>query len=216
MPTAGREFGSKEAVREYIWDLFEKRGLWRYPPPRGRIPNFRGAEKAALNLSMLSYFKRAKTVFVAPDSPLRPIRRIALESRKTLIVPLPHLVDIVFLRGVKNPASASTLRGIRSLGRPWKGGRVDLVVQGAVAVDLKGWRIGKGRGYGDLEISMLRLRGSISPNTPIVAVVHDIQVFEDLSHLASPNDERITHIVTPTKVIETEFWKRVNPPIFPP
>jgi len=85
-----------------------------------------------------------------------------------------------------------------------------------VAVDLKGWRIGKGRGYGDLEISMLRLRGSISPNTPIVAVVHDVQVFEDLSHLASPNDERITHIVTPTKVIETEFWKRVNSPIFPP
>ncbi len=203
-------------MREHVWTLFEERGLWRYPPPRGRIPNFRGAEKAALNLSMLSIFKRAKTVFVAPDSPLRPVRRIALESRKVLVVPLPHLVDIVYLRGARDPRSASTLRGIRNLGRPWKGGRVDLVVQGAVAVDLKGWRIGKGKGYGDLEISMLRLRGFISPDTPIVALVHDAQVFDDLSHLASPNDERVTHIVTPTKVLETEFWREVSRPRSPP
>jgi AcrR family transcriptional regulator len=38
---------SKEEVRERIWDLLECEGASRFPGARGRIPNFRGAERAA-------------------------------------------------------------------------------------------------------------------------------------------------------------------------
>ncbi|MGH7322549.1 MAG: hypothetical protein ACRELA_23405, partial [Candidatus Rokuibacteriota bacterium] len=41
---------TKAEVREMIWRAMEMRGIARFPGTKGRIPNFAGAERAALQL----------------------------------------------------------------------------------------------------------------------------------------------------------------------
>jgi 5-formyltetrahydrofolate cyclo-ligase len=87
--------------------------------------------------------------------------------------------------------------GIQEIMKP------DLTVEGSVAVDIQGHRLGKGHGYGDKELSVLKNRfGPIQ----IITTVHDVQVvgvvpFEE-------TDEKVTIIVTPTKIIEVQRKKR--------
>ncbi|ERE80534.1 methenyltetrahydrofolate synthase domain-containing protein, partial [Cricetulus griseus] len=52
---------------------------------------------------------------------------------------------------------------------------VDLIVVGSVAVSEKGWRIGKGEGYADLEYAMMVSMGAVHEGTPVVTIVHDCQ-----------------------------------------
>ena len=60
--------------------------------------------------------------------------------------------------------------------------RIDLVVVGAVAVDLSGRRIGKGEGFADLEFALaaggfVHGGGALSAdNTLVCCTVHDCQV----------------------------------------
>jgi len=51
-------------------------------PCRGRIPNFKGAEAATEKLRQLEEWKKAKVVFVNPDSPQRKIRENTLKDKK--------------------------------------------------------------------------------------------------------------------------------------
>ena len=73
-----------------------------------------------------------------------------------------------------------------------------MVVEGSVAVDMSGGRLGKGGGYGDMEISHLMEVGSTKFNTPVVSTVHDIQIIEDVPKEA--HDQKINMIVTPKNV----------------
>jgi 5-formyltetrahydrofolate cyclo-ligase len=84
-------------------------------------------------------------------------------------------------------------------------GRVDLLVTGAVAVAMRGERLGKGTGFFDLEYQILRKVGSIHDETPVVTVVHDYQVFDVLPH--SPHDVPVCGIVTPTR------WLPISDPV---
>jgi 5-formyltetrahydrofolate cyclo-ligase len=92
---------------------------------------------------------------------------------------------------------ASTIKGAFKFGVETQSfPKPDLIVEGSVAVDLHGHRLGKGHGYGDVEISILkRMFGEI----PIVTTVHDIQIAEDVPF--EEKDERVSVIVTPTRVI---------------
>lgn len=54
--------------------------------------------------------------------------------------------------------------------------KVDLVVVATVAVSMDGARLGKGKGYGDLEYGILRHIGAVTDATPVATVVHDVQV----------------------------------------
>jgi 5-formyltetrahydrofolate cyclo-ligase len=61
---------------------------------------------------------------------------------------------------------------------------------------MNGYRLGKGHGYGDMEIKTLkRMFGAV----PIVTTVHDMQVVEAVP--IEEKDEKISIIVTPTRVI---------------
>ncbi len=73
------------------------------------------------------------------------------------------------------------LRDVLKNAKPITNIFADLAIIGSVAVDLKGNRIGKGGGY-----------------------VHDLQVFEDISYLMEPHDEKVNFIVTPTRVISCD------------
>jgi len=72
----------------------------------------------------------------------------------------------------------------------------DIVVEGSVAVDTRGHRLGKGHGYSDLEIQMLnRMFGKVV----VATTVHEIQVVEEVPF--EEKDEKVSIIVTPTQVI---------------
>ncbi|XP_053067138.1 methenyltetrahydrofolate synthase domain-containing protein isoform X6 [Acinonyx jubatus] len=83
---------SKQDIREQIWDYMESRNLADFPRPvHHRIPNFKGASRAAEHLPCLQAFKMARTIKVNPDAPQTNARFFVLDSKKTLLVPTPRL-----------------------------------------------------------------------------------------------------------------------------
>ncbi|XP_071899794.1 methenyltetrahydrofolate synthase domain-containing protein isoform X3 [Anas platyrhynchos] len=209
-------------------------------PVHGRIPNFKGASHAATRLLALQEFKaastgshqaccsikeldafsRASVIKVDPDKPLEGVRLAALQARKTLLVPTPRLRSGLFNRIVP-PAGAtkeilricSTSRGIKEYSVPvgLDGKvRVDLVVVGSVAVSEKGWRIGKGEGYADMEYAMMVSMGAVKEETPVVTIVHDCQVLDISEELLDDHDLTVDYILTPTRTIKTNC-KRPKP-----
>lgn len=74
-----------------------------------------------------------------------------------------------------------------------------MIVTSCVAVDERGHRLGKGHGYGDTEIRMIKERfGKI----PVVTTVHDLQVVADVP--SESHDEGVDVIVTPTRIVRVK------------
>lgn len=180
----------------------KRSGIAVFPLPcKGRIPNFVGAEVAAEKLRGLEEWKRAKVVFANPDSPQRKVRENALKDGKMLIMASPRLkkgfilVNPADVKGKEN--FASTIKGAFQYGvEKHELPKPDLVVEGSVAVDLRGHRLGKGHGYGDLEISILK---KTFGKMLVITTVHDMQVVENVPF--DEKDETVSLIVTPTRVI---------------
>ncbi len=196
---------SKRQIREEVWKKIEKFADFPFPV-RGRIPNFKGSRKACEKVRELEEYKKAKAVFVAPDSPLLRLREVVLEDGKFLVAPKPHFRGIVVLKG--NPKNATITRmlkygtevspeTLRDLV-----GKIDVFVQGCVAVDLNGNRIGKGTGYGDKEYHFLKRHG-LFDDPLYVVVCHEVQIYEDLSYLAEEHDVRCDVILTPERILWT-------------
>jgi 5-formyltetrahydrofolate cyclo-ligase len=104
------------------------------------------------------------------------------------------------VRGLEN--YASTIKGAFKHGKVFSVEEIpkpDLIIEGSVALDAYGHRLGKGHGYGDVEVSSVnRIFGEI----PVISTVHDIQIVEAVPF--EEKDEKVSIIVTPTKVIHTE------------
>ena len=194
----------KRLLREEMWRKLEAERVARFPLPCfGHVPNFEGSEKAAQNVRLLTEWKEAKAVFVNPDFAQQKVREYALLDRKLLVMASPKLehgyivVDPAKVRG--SESHASTIRGAFSLGKIvdlQQMPRPDLMVEGSVAVDLDGNRLGKGGGYGDVEIRTLKTEfGSL----PVVTTVHETQVVQNVP--AEEKDEKVSIIVTPNRVI---------------
>ena len=194
----------KQRLREEIWNEMQRRGIAAFPLPcKGRIPNFVGAEAAAEKLRQTEEWRKAKVIFANPDSPQRKVRENALKDGKILVMASPRLERGFILL---NPTDvkdrerfASTIKGAFKLGRTIgteETPKPDLIVEGSVAVDLHGHRLGKGHGYGDVEIGILK---RMFGKTPIVTTVHDMQVVEAVPF--EEKDEKVSMIVTPTRVI---------------
>lgn len=200
-------FRSKEEVRQGVWEYLEAHDQVTFPRPCfGRVPNFVGARAAAERLRELPEWHQARTVFAAPDACLHPAREAALREEKALLVAAPRLTGFYLLEGVppQEAFAASAIKGFARFGRRVAPGpalpAVDLYLTGAVAVDRRGNRIGKGAGYGDREDDILSRAGLIGPATPRTALVHEAQVFEDLSRLMEVQDRKVSIIVTPEEV----------------
>ncbi|MBS7623699.1 5-formyltetrahydrofolate cyclo-ligase [Candidatus Bathyarchaeota archaeon] len=202
----------KESIRRRVWNLMEAQAAARPPRPvHGRIPNFKGAERAAEHLQELEEFKTAKIVKVNPDSPQRPVREAVLNSGKTLLVPTPRLrggfilIDPESMRE-SDYCFAATIRGmfeygsrvdLTSLPRP------DMLVMGSVAVSCDGSRLGKGGGYSELEYAILSELGLVSDKTPISTTVHEIQVVDYVP--MESHDLRVDIIATPEGTLRTNI-----------
>ncbi len=193
-------FKSKEEVRRYVWKRISS--ICRFNP-YNRIPNFFNAEKACEKIRELEEYLRAKFVFSAPDSVLLKLREIVLDDDKILLVAKPKIRGFWLIDRKIKP----TIKAMSTYGKEVDLNRlklkVDLFVQGCVAIDKNGNRIGKGSGFGDREYEILKKYGLLADNCLYVVVAHDIQVFDDLSHLMSKHDVKADVILTPTKIIWT-------------
>lgn len=197
-------FKTKQEIRQAVWSHMEEHNLVTFPRPCfGKIPNFVGAGAAAGRLKSLQEWKKAEVIFSAPDSSLHPARCEALKEGKILLVAAPRLTGFYILKNIsaERAFEASSIGGFSRFGKPVKIDpglpRVDMYVTGAVAVDKKGNRIGKGAGYGDREDAILSEAGLIEEKTARVVLVHEVQVFEEFSSLMEEKDKRVTIIVTP-------------------
>ncbi len=93
---------------------------------------------------------------------------------------------------VEDPATG----GIERMIKP------DLIITGCVAVDQKGWRLGKGGGYGDIEVKRIKDEfGEI----PVLATIHPLQIVDFVPHLN--HDAKVDIIVTPEKIYRIENRK---------
>jgi len=210
----------KRELRRHIWNMLESRGVALPPKPiYHRIPNFKGADRAAKIIAETLVFKKANTIKIDPDSPLKHIRMQALMHGKTIVMPTPRLrrgfviVDPNKI-GYSKIGFASTIRGAMTLGKivddPYAIPEVDLFIVGCVAVSrINGVRIGKGGGFGDLEYAILLEAGKITYDIAIIALVHDLQVLN--RPLPKDNhDVPVDLIATPTSLIRV--LRRENRP----
>lgn len=193
----------KKKLREKIWKLLEEKGVARFPLPlRDRIPNFKGSEKAAELLTTLPEWKKAKIIFANPDFAQQKIRELALKEGKILIMATPRLkegylkIDPKKVKGKEK--IASTIADAFKYGEKLKNlPKPDLIITGCVAVDKKGWRLGKGGGYGDKEIKAFQEKfGKI----PVVTTVHNLQILDKIPH--DEFDTKVDFIITPSKIIK--------------
>ncbi len=210
MGDAGEE---KRRIRERIWRLLEEKDVAAFPRPvYGRIPNFKGAERAAERLFSTREWREARIVKVNPDAPQRPVRLRALMEGKILVMATPRMREGFLLLDPRliPPRfyrEASTIRGAFRWGRrlsidELRRLRIDLIVTGSVAVDRSGGRLGKGEGYAELEYAVLRELGAVDEDTPVATTVHDLQVVEKVPR--GEHDLTVDIIATPTRLYRVE------------
>jgi len=183
----------KAQIRGRIWDLLTRAGVAGFPGAHGRTPTFAAAAEAVEHLRAHAVWRQARRVLVLSEPVLKPVRRAAVADGKTLVVPdlgrtSGWIVEIDPTQ--MDPEQAITVAtsfestrldlpaGIRCLyGR--QTAPVDLMVVGAVCVDPRGTRVGKGTGEADIVYALGRSRNFLSEETPVAVIVHDMQVCEE-------------------------------------
>ncbi|XP_028595905.2 methenyltetrahydrofolate synthase domain-containing protein isoform X7 [Podarcis muralis] len=183
---------SKWDIRHKIWDYMEANNLADFPRPvHHRIPNFKGSFEMSGSVQAWDVFDKAREVKVDPDKPLEGIRLAALQGVRDYSVPVGLDAKV----------------------------HVDLVVVGSVAVSEKGFRIGKGEGFADLEYAMMVSMGAVREDTVVVTAVHDCQVVDIPEDLLGDHDLTVDYILTPTRIIKTGcnhpkpqgiLWHKIN------
>jgi 5-formyltetrahydrofolate cyclo-ligase len=196
----------KENLRNQIWDLIKENNISKRPQgDYGRITNFKGAKIAAERLSRTIEWTNSEIIFCSPDSAQKHVRELALKHNKDLIMATPKLEHgYLLIKGefMENGEEkiASTINGAFKYGNPIsKIPKVDMVIEGSVAVDMNGNRLGKGGGYADKEISELINQKSVHNQTPIATTVHPLQIINKVP--LEIHDQKINIIVTPNEVI---------------
>ncbi len=221
---------SKDAIRRSVWTAMEKEGVARFPGAQERIPNFANARGAAERLARHSAWRKAKTIKANPDAPQTHSRRLALEEGKILVMAVPRLRDDHPFR-LLDPGrltkvkirEAATIKGALRHGEVIDVDQVpklDLILCGSVAVNLKGARIGKGGGFSDLEYALLAEAGAVSEKTTIVTTVHPLQIMRENLPVTT-HDIPVDLIATPRAAIDVErayqrprgiLWDHLQPP----
>jgi 5-formyltetrahydrofolate cyclo-ligase len=192
---------SKKEIRSEVWEALRAAGAARFPGARGRIPNFTGAEAAAVHLQETQEWRDALTIKCNPDLPQRPIRRAALIAGKTVFMAVPKLAEeapfLMLDPGFIDPKDywkASSIKGAAEFGHPVSVSEmplIDLIVTGCVAVSEDGTRLGKGGGYSDLEYGLLRHFGKVDEETPVATSIHSVQFLEAGEIPREPHDVTI-------------------------
>lgn len=204
----------KDTLRSEIWTKLDEHGVSPISP-YGHIPTFSGSEEAAARLAELPIWKNAGVIKFNPDTAYVPLRLRALQDGKRIYMAVPQLTeercfveltaDALRDMGVALEDAASWQGAMKrgNLVSPGEMRPVDLVLVGCVAVSRDGGRIGKGAGFADLELGILRELGLLSPDTPVVAAVHPLQIVDDFTLPMMPHDSPLDWIITPDEAIKT-------------
>jgi 5-formyltetrahydrofolate cyclo-ligase len=205
----GRKMSSKNEIRHQVWNRLTEKKRGRFPFPLvGRIPNFKGAEKAASFVQSMDIYQTADVVKVNPDSPQLPLRAAILKDGKTLLIPTPRLKDgFVMIKPEYVPdgeeRKAASIKHMNTYGKvvPLTNiPDIDLIVVGSVAIHRDGRRLGKGEGYADREYAILRETGNKA--VPVITTIHSEQLVENDIPRDS-YDLAVDWIVTEEGIIET-------------
>ncbi len=177
------------------------------------ITDFRGSGEATQRLVELPEWRNAARIFVTPDNSTQLLREAAILQGKEMIMTTYGIRrgSVLVTREMVPEGQevyAATLVGMERYGRPLRtvedletAGRLDLMATGALAISLvHGGRAGKGAGWFDAEWGIWGALRLIQPDTPVIGIVHDIQVVPEDFPL-DPWDCHINIIVTPSKVI---------------
>ncbi|MBE9181717.1 5-formyltetrahydrofolate cyclo-ligase [Oculatella sp. LEGE 06141] len=207
-------YPDKDELRAAVWAVLQQHRV-SLRDPVGHIPTFVGADRAAARLATLPVWQQATVIKCNPDSPHIPVRSRALQDGKRVYMAVPRLTHArCFIE--LNPDDlrqrqitfddAAVARNALTCGRlvafeemqP-----IDLVTVGCVAVTRNGGRTGKGAGFADLELAILRSFDLIQPETPIVTTVHPLQIVDEARLAMHDHDWALNWIVTPDDIIET-------------
>lgn len=200
--------------------------------PVGHIPRFLGADQAAARLAALPVWQQATVIKCNPDAAQAPVRLRALQDGKVLYMAVPRLshgrcfvqLTATALRQQGIALEVAALhRGAMQYGQlvgfddmvP-----IALAVVGCVAVAPDGGRTGKGAGFADLELGMLRQLELVQAATPIVTTVHPLQIVAPGQLPMRSHDWSLTWIVTPEAAMATHslrpqppglLWEHIRP-----
>ncbi len=206
---------AKDILREQVWSaLLEADAV--HADPHDAIPDFKGADAAAARLASLPVWEAALVVKCTPDTCQQPIRLRALQDGKVLYMAYPRLaVYPCFLRLTRDELESagvdletgSTMEGAIAHGVPVpfeEMTRVDLVNVGSVAVTRDGGRTGKGAGFADLELALLREYGVVDAATMVASTVHPLSVVADDAITMTETDSPLHWVVTEDEAIFTQ------------
>lgn len=209
----GRHQG-KDALRERVWSALEAAGAVD-GDPRGGIPDFDGADRAADVLAEQDFWRDAAVVKCTPDACQAPIRLRALQENKLLYMAYPQIkvypcfIELTAAGIAEQGVSldeASTMDGAIAYGRPVpfeEMRHIDLVNVGSVAVTIAGGRTGKGAGFADIELALLRDAGVVDSSTVIASTVHPLSIVPDEDLPMTPTDSTIDWVVTEERAYRT-------------
>lgn len=205
-------------TRERVWNELrevarpDSRFAWDFS---SFIADYEGSDEGANRLLQLAEDRGYSTWFITPDNNLDPLRKRLIEAGTPFVMPT-YGIRRGFLRldpadvpsgqeafaatldGMNRYASEIPLQEMEASLEPF-----DCMVTGASFVTRDGLRMGKGHGYFDLEWAMMRAVGLADENTAVVAVVHDVQILEDVDgrDVAADHDTIVDAIVTPSQSI---------------
>ncbi len=203
----------KDALRSEIWTRLVQAGATPREP-FGHIPSFYGAERAAERLADLPIWQSAAVIKSNPDTAHMALRLRALNDGKTLYMAVPRLSELrcfveldpgqLAARGIPF-SEVAAWQGAMAHGKqvtPFDMPAIDLVLVGCVAVSRGGGRTGKGAGFADLELGILRALDLLKAGAPIVAAVHPLQIVPDERLPMDAHDSPLDWIITPEEVIQ--------------
>jgi len=186
------------------------------------ITDFQDSQQATQNLINLPEWQAAQRVFITPDNSTQLLREAAIHQKKEIIMTTYGIRrGSVLVRRELVPQDqeeyASTLIGMEKYGLPLtsihdleNAGTLDLMVTGALAISrAHGGRAGKGAGWFDAEWGMWKSLGLVSESTPIIGIIHDVQVVSEAFSL-DPWDCHMDIIVTPKEVIRVPEFTQPN------
>jgi len=190
----GTFVNQEERVRRVVWERLKHVAIpdSRFDRDlREFVPDFFGSDDAARRVTSLDEWRDASRIFCAPDNSVERLRYEALSAGKSVLVPTYGLRrGFVHIDGSVLSASdlrhAASLDGMESYGTNLgpgdlrRFGSVELIITGATAATTDGRHIGGGQRYLALEWAMLEQLGLVSTAVPVVALVHECQLVDEV------------------------------------
>jgi 5-formyltetrahydrofolate cyclo-ligase len=176
-------------LRERIWSALVKQNAAAFPmPPHGHNPNFKGSSAAAKQLALHPLWLASSAILTGMEAALGGVRALALEQKKTLIVPHRTKAN-TYWRLENAPKTAAKLPNMPVYGTAITSLEdVQLTILASVLVDHKGQRLSKGFGLG--------AHGS-PVSVPVLTIAHQLMLLEQLPFEA---DSTVNGFATPSRL----------------